>query len=307
MARLAALLACGLALAGCGLGAGEKRRGAGAQLHVTRDFGHARLGEAKLARVREGQTVMRFLRSRFEVGTRFGGRFVQSIDGLAGGGEGGRVDWFYWVDGVEAGVGAAEYELSPGDRVQWDRRDWRATMRVPAIVGAFPEPFLHGFEGKRRPARVECDDPARGPCAEVKARLERAGVSISTSTVGAPSGDKVLRVLVAPWKEARLVGAAAALEDGPEKSGVFARFAADGRTLTLLDEAGRPARRVRRGDGTGIVAATRGSREELVWLVTALDRPGLAAAARALDQAKLEDAFAVAAGGRAVQKLPLVR
>ena len=27
-------------------------------------------------------------------------------------------------------------------------------MREPVVVGAFPEPFVHGFNGKRRPARV---------------------------------------------------------------------------------------------------------------------------------------------------------
>ena len=305
MRRLAALLACALAPAGCGLGEGPTRRGGGAELRVTRDFGRVELGQAKLAKVSEGQTVMRFLRSKFDIETRFGGRFVQSIDGLAGKGEGGRLDWFYRVNGIEAGVGAAEYELSPGDRVQWDRRDWRATMRVPATVGAFPEPFVHGFEGKRRPVRVECDAPGRGPCADVKAKLERLGAAASSSTVGAPGGIGVVRVVVAPWRRARLVRAAAALEDGPTASGVFARFAKDGRSLELLDDAGRPARRLGPADGTGVVAATRGPREEVVWLVTGLDRRGVEAASRALDERALRDAFAVATRGDAVEKLPL--
>ena len=111
MRRLLSFLACGLALAGCGLGEGAKRKGGGAELRVTRDFGRVELGKAKLAKVREGQTVMRFLRSKFEVKTRFGGGFVQSIDGLAGKGEGGQLDWFFFVNGVESGEGAASYEL----------------------------------------------------------------------------------------------------------------------------------------------------------------------------------------------------
>ena len=63
------------------------------------------------------------------------------------------------MNGQEASVGAADRELRPGDVVQWDYRDWTATMSIPAIVGAYPEPFLHGFEGKRLPVRVECPDP----------------------------------------------------------------------------------------------------------------------------------------------------
>ena len=72
---------------------------------------------------------MRFLRADNDVETRYGGRFVQSIDGLSGQGAGGYADWFYFVNGIEADVGAAEYELSPGDVVQWDYRDWRGARR----------------------------------------------------------------------------------------------------------------------------------------------------------------------------------
>jgi hypothetical protein len=157
--RLAALVCIVLSLtaAGCGFGEGEERGGSPAEMRVTRDFGHKLLGSARIDSVHEDETVMRMLRSDFDIDTRYGGRFVQSIDGLAGTGAGGNRDWFYWVNGVEGSVGAGEFELSPGDRVQWDWRDWGATMRVPAIVGAYPEPFVHGLEGKRRPVRVECE------------------------------------------------------------------------------------------------------------------------------------------------------
>jgi hypothetical protein len=303
--RVAVLVVLATLLAGCGLGEGEERAGGGAELRVTRDFGRASLGSAKLSKVREGQTVMRFLRSRFKVRTRYGGRFVQSIDGLEGGGAGGHVDWFYWVNGVEADMGAAEYELNPGDRVQWDRRDWSATMRVPAIVGAYPEPFEHGFEGKRRPVRVECAEAASKACHTVKGRLERARVPVSSSTIGTGYSSKVIRVVVAPWAQARHTRAAAAMTGPPKESGVFARFAGDGRSLQLLDGRGRPARRVAPGEGTGIVAATRPSGEDLVWLVTGLDERGVEAAAAAHDAKALRDRFAVAATDRAVEALPL--
>jgi hypothetical protein len=292
-------------LAGCGFGAGEERSGAGAELRVTRDFGRVTLGSAERPQVREGDTVMRFLRSKFDVRTRYGGRFVQAIGERAGAGEGGQVDWFYWVNGIEADVGAAEYDLSPGDRVQWDHRDWSAAMRVPAIVGAYPEPFEHGYEGKRLPVRVECDDSSSKACKTVKGRLERDGVPVSSSVIGTAYSDKIVRVIVAPWREARVARAASTLTGPPDESGVFARFAADGRSLQLLDGDGRPARRVTAGEGTGIVAATRPSGDDLVWLVTGLDERGVETAAAALDERKLRNAFAVAATGRVVEKLPL--
>lgn len=305
-ALLALLCLAGSALggAGCGFGEGEEQAG-GAQLRVTRDFGRVVLGAAREARLREDQTVMRLLRSEFDIETRFGGRFVQAIDGLEGGGSGGQVDWFYFVNGVEAGVGAAEYELSPGDRVQWDYRRWDAAMRTPAIVGAFPEPFLNGLGGKRRPVRVECEDDEAEVCDRAKERLRRVGVSTAGASLGAPGTETVTRLVVARWPEARIVRGAAGLEQGPEVTGVFARFVDDGRALELLGADGRAVRRVEPGDGVGLVLALRPRDEELLWLVTALDQKGLEAGVRALDRASLRDAYAVAAGGRTVQKLPL--
>ena len=307
MSRVLAALACAAAVAlpaGCGLGEADEQAG-GATLRVTRDFGRAELGSADTETLREGGTVMRFLRSEFDVETRFGGGFVQSIDGLAGEGSSGRRDWFFFVNGIESDVGAAEYELSPGDRVQWDLRHWGAAMRVPAIVGAYPEPFRSGIGGKRRPVRVECEEAAAEPCRDAKDSLERAGVPVSGSSLGAPGTETVTRLVVARWPQARIVRGAPALEDGPQASGVFARFGADGRSLELLDEDGKVARTIRPGDGTALVAALRPRDDELVWLVTALDEEGLAAGVAAMREKRLRDAFAVAVTGRTVEKLPL--
>jgi Domain of unknown function (DUF4430) len=302
---LAALALAAALLGGCGLGAGEEQEG-GAELRVTRDFGHEELGAARLDTLREDQTVMRLLRSEFDVETRYGGRFVQAIDGLEGAGPTGTSDWFFFVNGIESGEGAAEYELSPGDRVQWDHRRWGAAMRVPAIVGAYPEPFLHGIQGERRPVRVECDDDESDPCRDAREALDRAGVPTSGSSLGAPGTEAVTRLVVARWPRARIVRGAPTLEEGPEASGVFARFAEDGRSLELLDENGEVARTVCPGDGTALVAALRPRADELLWLVTALDRKGLAAGVAALQEDRLRDAFAVAVTGQTVEKLPLI-
>jgi uncharacterized protein DUF4430 len=301
---LAALTAAASLLAGCGLGPGDEQEG-GAQLRVTRDFGHEELGSVRVDTLREDQTVMRMLRSEFDVDTRFGGRYVQAIDGLEGGGTAGARDWFFFVNGIESDTGAAEYELSPGDRIQWDHRSWGAAMRVPAIVGAFPEPFLHGTEGERRPVRVECDEVESDPCRDARQALDDAGVPTSGSSLGAPGTETVTRLVVARWPEARIVRGAPTLEEGPETSGVFARFAEDGRSLELLDQEGEVARTVRPGDGTALVAALRPRAEELLWLVTSLDAEGLAAGVAALDEDRLRDAFAVAVTGDTVEKLPL--
>jgi Domain of unknown function (DUF4430) len=302
---LAALIAAAGLAAGCGLGAGEELGGDGATLRVTRDFGHKALGSLSEPKLREDQTVMRLLRSKFDVDTRFGGRFVQSIDGLSGHGGGGRQDWFFFVNGVEADEGAGDYELSPGDRVQWDYRNWEHAARAPAIVGAFPEPFVHGVGGRRRPVRVECENVGSAACRDAKSRLEKVGARANGSSIGAPATEKIIRLVVATWPRAKIVRGADTLEQGPDRSGVFARVAGDGGRIELLDPAGDVARTVRPGDGTALVAALRPTANEIVWLVTGLDEGALDAGVRALSARRLRDAYAVAVTGDRVEKLPV--
>jgi hypothetical protein len=295
----AALLSC-LAFAGCGFGEGDELEG-GAQLRVTRDFGHEELAADDVKTIREDQTVMRLLQSRHDVDTRFGGKFVDEIDGV---GSGGTRDWFYFVNGIWADRGAGDRELDAGDVVQWDNHDWTATQHIPAIVGAYPEPFRSGSEGDRLPVRLECADTADQACGDTKEALTAAGGRVSTSQLAASGGRELIRVLVGRWDQLREVRTPATLEEGPGASGVFARFADDGRRLELLDERGDAVRTA--AAGTGLVAATALEEQAVVWIVTGLDDVGVQAATAALDERSLRNAFAVAATPEGPVRLPLV-
>ena len=143
--RSLALLLAALALAGCG---GAERDTGTAKLWVTRDRGSVVMVDTT---VPAGQTLLRALRSRIEVGTRYGGRFVQSIDGVEGS-VSKRHDWFWFVNGLAGDRSAAEYRLRAGDVAWWDYRDWTHDADLAVVVGAFPEPFLHGFGGEHRRA-----------------------------------------------------------------------------------------------------------------------------------------------------------
>jgi hypothetical protein len=303
--RLSACLAAAAlaALPGCGLGAGDERSGAGVDLRVTRDFGHQLVLAKDDLKIREDETVMRLLKRNAEVETRFGGGFVQSIDGLSGKGDDGTSDWFYFVNGIEAVEGAADYEVSPGDVVQWDRRDWAETAQVRAIVGAYPQPLLDGIGGKRFPVRVECQDADSAACGDVKQTLRDAGIPATGGTLGAPGNQNVARVLVADWASIRDLPTAQLVELGPQRSGVFARFDDGGARLELLGGDGEPVRDAR--PGAGLVAALRPTDMELLWLVTGSDETGVEAAASALRARDLRDAFAVVVEGGRVSKLPL--
>ena len=87
---------------------------------------------------------------------------AESIDGVKGSLSAQR-DWFYFVNGVESDRGAADVRLRPGDVEWWDYRRWSGgAMSVPVVAGAFPEPFLHGFESvKPGPTSVVAVDAPR--------------------------------------------------------------------------------------------------------------------------------------------------
>jgi hypothetical protein len=117
---------------------------------VTRDRGEEVILTAE---VPAGLTILQALDREADVETRYGGRFVQSIEGIAGS-LSGQQDWFYFLNGIEPDVGAAEVRLRPGDVAWWDFRSWGDQMQQPVVVGAFPEPFVNGFGGERRPIEV---------------------------------------------------------------------------------------------------------------------------------------------------------
>jgi hypothetical protein len=147
--RIAAAGLAVAALAGCG---STHTRGS-ATLWITRDRGqHVLL----ISKVKAGQSAMAALQQVTNVKTSYGGRFAQSIDGVSGS-RSSQHDWFYFVNGYEADRGAADYTLHPGDVEWWDYRSWKHEMHVPVVVGAFPEPFLHGYDGKTRPATIVYD------------------------------------------------------------------------------------------------------------------------------------------------------
>jgi hypothetical protein len=270
---------------------------------VTQDFGARAVRELEAPKTSGQETVMRLLQRNAEVKTRFGGGFVQSIDGIAGGRRDGRpVDWFYYVNGVEASEGATATRLHPGDRVWWDRHDWGATMRIPAVVGSFPAPFLRGLAGRRLPVRIECVDPRSDACVTVGSRLTDLGVPAAHGGLGRSATAQTLRVLVGTWATVRVDPAVARIERGPATSGVFARPSADGRTIQSLDAKGRRARVL--GAGTGMVAATRDGAAPPVWAVTGTDEAGVAAAAQAFSERALARRFAVVVEGGRTAGLP---
>ena len=140
--RKTLVLVLALVLAGCGGGG----HGHGtATLWVTRDRGAHVIYAGSVPAGLDGIQVVE---RKLKVTTRYGGRYLQSIDGIAGSLTGQR-DWFFFVNGIEGDRSATEVTLHPGDVLWWDYRRWSgSSMSVPLVLGSYPEPFIHGFPGK---------------------------------------------------------------------------------------------------------------------------------------------------------------
>jgi hypothetical protein len=286
LAIASALLAL-LAVAGCGLGPGGDLDPV--TLTVTHEYGQEPVLEREVGEVTESDTVMRVLEGAAEIGTKEGGRFVKSIDGVESVERDGRyMDWLFYVNGVESNVGAAAFALRGGESIWWDYRDWTSALHVPAVVGSWPQPFTSGYEGSRHPVAVVCLGGG-STCAEVRERLAEAGVDVAA---GSPPG--AIRVLVGPWARVRRDPAAAQLEGGVGESGVFAEFGGPPPRPRLegLDETGALARRF--GPAAGLLAATRRYEAPPTWLVTGATPAGVREAASLLSTAKLRHHYAVA-------------
>ena len=296
----AVVIACAVAIAGCGLGAGKSTSGV-VTLSVTRDFGTVPLGSATEKSIPGSQTVMRMLESSFKVTTRFGGGFVESIDSHSGSSS--RLDWFYYVNGIEATMGAAGTSIHKGDRIWWDLHDWTATDSIPAVVGSFPEPFIHGINGRRYPVTLECGTDTAKACQRVTSELNSVGVPVSGQAIGGGSGTDSIGVVVGTWNDVHGELLAELIDHGPASSGVYARFASGGSSLDLLDPAGKVVRTL--GADAGLIAATAQPSTGPFWLITGTDVAGVTAAAAALTPARLRDHFALAVQGQADFPVPL--
>jgi hypothetical protein len=280
--RLPLALVCAVVLL---VGCGEAAVGqpGSVSVAITRDFGAKPVVSSPPISVHGSAKLLDVLDR--VVDTHAGSGAITSINGVDG-------DWRVFVNGVRV-RNAAGAKVKPGDRVWFDLPGAGVPV-VPAVTGAYPEPFVHGVAGKRVPTRVECADPSSHACDTVADRLTAQGVVAARGGINAGRNDETIRVVVGTWTELRATkdDAVERIDQGPGRSGVFARFDADGRELEVLDGQGEPKRTL--GAGTGLVAATKIADREPVWLVTGTDDAGVDAAAGALDEATLTTGYALA-------------
>ena len=299
-----AALALALAAVGCGLGAGKAPSAVGLRrdARLRRDASCARWGAPQ---ARGQETVMSLLTRNATVATRYGGGFVQSIDGLAGGHSGGRPGRLVLLRQRHRGV--------QGRGV--DERARRAiTSGGTGTTGARPTTFPRSsarsrsrFSTASTASACRCAWNARAWAATPAARSPR-GCARRTcrrpsrrSAAGAGAA-QTLRVAVGTLARDRRRLGRARTERRPARE----------RRLRALLAVGHDAHAARRSAhaaqtlaaGAGLIAATRSGEDAPVWAVTGTDAAGVDARRRRVRQATLAHRFAVAVGAGGPLALP---
>jgi hypothetical protein len=279
---------------------------------ATRDFGQELMFDER-RELSPGSSAMAALQKVAEVETDYGGGFVDAIDGVHSGFTGSQKtkrDWFIYINGIQSNVGALDYTLQPGDVEHWDYHDWGFQQSIPAVIGDFPEPFRHGFDGRKRPTVVVYSANLMKEAEELKDGLVSLGVSDIgiTSAGGLTLSEKEASNLV-------LLGTAdneliLELNRNWKKLGLFAYFE-DG-NLVALDARGEIAGTY--SAAAGLIQATQnpwnpngtGACENVVWMVTGTDEEGVKAAIDAVlnQPAQLQYAFAAVIDSGEIIRIP---
>jgi len=307
MALVASLLLVAVALSGCSMAPGE---GAGGDIEVrivaTEDFGREVMFDETL-KVPAGTSAMAALERVAEVETAYGGGFVKAIDGKR---SGGKKDWFIYANGIMTNVGALDYTLHDGDIERWDLHDWDFRMFTPAIAGYFPEPLIHGYEGRARPTVVVYADGLKEQAEALKAVLAQLGVedmSVEHGSSLSEDDKKSSNLVLLGTMDFGLVSE---LNERWDRLGFFAHFK-DG-VLVVHNSKGEVEGEY--GAGSGVVQVTQspwnpkgvGACENVVWIVSGTDEAGVESALDALvnQRDELEHAYAVVAVDGEIVRVP---
>jgi hypothetical protein len=289
----------------------EHKKAQAVQLVITRDFGRETL-VSKSVFPGEKQTVFDLLQENSQVTTAYGGGFIDSINGLkssSGGLRGGISDWFYYVNGVFAHLGANDYQPLPGDVIWWDYHQWSNMNVYPAVIGCYPRPFAGGYMGSQKPVVIMSTGESEEMALGLKKSLESRG-AVSVSVRDLDEGLLQKRpgpvIVVGQWDELNSLKWLSDFNNARGRNGTSVYFSDN--KVHLLDYSGRTVRTI---DGSaGVITATGAGTGDSspLWLIAGTDGDGVRQAVDILLQQpdKISGFYGAAVCGGEVIRLPLL-
>jgi len=300
------------ALCACSAQPAQEAEAATIRVVVTHNFGQELMFDETLE-VLPGTSAMEALTEIAEVETAYGGGFVNAINGVRSGYTSGhhtQKDWFFYANGIWSNVGALDYTLHPGDIEHWDFHGWGFHTFIPAIIGDFPEPFGHGYEGVVYPTMIAYQDGWERDAKHIASRLSQLGVaSVSITSISELSKKEKesCNLLLLGTMDCQPISE---LNQVWGRLGFYAHFQDD--KLVVVNSKGKATDEY--GAGAGLIQATqslwnpKGIRacENVVWMVSGTDETGVKSAIDALinHYTEFRYAYAVVIANGGIIKLP---
>ncbi|SKC45744.1 DUF4430 domain-containing protein [Maledivibacter halophilus] len=251
-------------------------------LVVTSDFGHTKIFAKNVGLVKD-EVGMEVLFRNLDIQTAYGGGFVNAINGLESkftfntGAERKKKDWFYWVNGILAPIGVAEYKPEADDVIWWDYHSWGMTMFIPAVIGSYPQPFKNGFWGENPGTVIMYTKDMKNAAEKLKESLINKGVKeidISPYDPTVLEEPEKYYILLGQWKE--LSKESEFLQITNKKSkliGIYSKF--EDNKLHSLNFKGKKIESYDKKAGAIYATAPGMGRTKPIWLVTGIDKDGV--------------------------------
>ncbi len=238
-------------------------------LWVTDDFSKNCLLAKEVAYA--NQSAMQILQQACNVKAAFGGAFVTSIDGIRPGQAGEKKNWFYYVNGIMANVGARQYNPKPGDNIWWDFHSWDGTVYISSVIGAYPQPFLSGYGGRTEKTFILHTLSLKSKALGLKEKLEELGVQ----NVGLKAYDeRLIReqnnifIIIGSWQDLKQHKAIGDIYKNYRKTGLFIKI--EGDKLHVMDIYGKTQKELEKA---AAIVATKGGvgLSGTIWFITGTD------------------------------------
>ena len=245
------------------------------------------------------------------VTTTFNGGYITSINGIqsqCSSENEQKKDWFYYINGMLASVGANIYKIHPGDTERWDYHDWSSNRLVTAIIGDYPEPFLHGYNGKTSPTIIVSNDSFYDIATNLQKTLEKYGIIVTIKSFEMLTDEekKDHNLILIDTFENDIISD---LNEDAENLGWFIEY--EKGYISILNEKGETAQLFDQG---GIICATQNiwnpkgnwHCENVIWLISGITHDDVVSAAQFLidDSEEINHAVSVIIVDKTVSKVP---
>jgi len=240
-------------------------------LIATEVFGRSKIIDEEVL-IESGESVIDAIKKVATVTTTYGGGYLESINGIKSNFNT-KNDWFYYINGMLASVGASMYKPHEGDIVHWDFHDWSSDRIITAIIGNYPEPFLHGFNGKIADTNIVFSEDFYDTAILLKESLEKQGVLSSLLLFEDLTTDekKNKNIILIDTYENELIKE---LNENANQLGWFIEY--DKKNIVTYDEKGKKDDTYDHG---GVICATsniwnpKGNWhcDNVIWVITGID------------------------------------